>query len=86
MIVFLWGMLTMACLVIGLFFFKFWRTSRDRFFLFFALAFWVFALNWLALAASHPSDENRYLFYAVRFPTFLLLVIAILDKNRRAKS
>jgi hypothetical protein len=85
MILFLWGALAMACAVIGLFFFKFWKTSQDRFFLFFALAFWSFALNWIVLAAAHPSNENRHLFYVVRFPTFVLIIIAILDKNRRAK-
>jgi len=83
MMLFMHGALTMACLVSGLFFFKFWRSSRDRFFLFFALAFGLFAVNWIALAAGHPSDENRHFFYLTRLPTFLLITLAIIDKNRR---
>lgn len=84
MMLFLWGALTMACLVTSLFFLRFWKTSRDRFFLFFAAAFGLFALNWIALAIAHPSAENRHLFYVVRLPTFLLIIVAIWDKNRQA--
>jgi len=83
MMLFLHGALTMACLVSGVFFFKFWKASEDRFFLLFALAFWFFALNWFGLAVGHPSDENRHFFYLARLPTFLLIAWAIIDKNRR---
>ena len=41
------GALVMACLVIGLCFLRFWKTSRDRFFLYFALAFWSQGAQWL---------------------------------------
>jgi hypothetical protein len=85
MMLFVWGALTMACFVTGLVLLKFWRMTRDRFFLLFALAFWLFALNWIVLALAHPSDENRHWLYVVRLPTFLLIVLAILDKNRRAE-
>lgn len=33
------------CCVAGLFFLRFWRRSRDRFFAFFAAAFWLMALQ-----------------------------------------
>jgi len=35
------------------------------------------------LAVGHPSVENRHLFYLARLPTFLLIVLAVVDKNRR---
>lgn len=33
------GAIALASLLVGLFFFRFWRQTRDRFFLYFALAF-----------------------------------------------
>ena len=39
------GGIALACVVAGLFFWRFWRTSRDRFFLLFAISFWVEAAN-----------------------------------------
>ena len=51
------GSLVACCSVAGLFFFRFWHSTGDRLFLFFAASFWVFSLNWLGLAllADHPS-------------------------------
>lgn len=86
MIPFLWGATTLGCWVIGLFFLRFWRTTRDRLFAFFAAAFWVMSLNWLALVALAPAQESRHLVYVVRVVAFLILIVGILDKNRRAHS
>ena len=83
MITFLYGMCAMACLVIGLFFLRYWRLSRDRLFLYFWASFWAFALNWIGLAVVNPSDETRHWFYAVRLVAFVLIIIGIVDKNRR---
>ncbi len=80
---FLWGMLAMACIVAGLFFLRFYGTTRERLFLVFAVAFWVFALNWIGLAALNPSSESRHYLYLVRLAAFVLLCAGIVDKNRR---
>lgn len=69
----------------GLCFLRFWRDTADRLFLYFALAFWLMAGSWLALAASTPSDESRPYIYAVRLLAFLLIVIAIIDKSRQTE-
>lgn len=80
---FLWGASAMGALVIGLFFLRFWTTTRDRLFALFALAFTVLALNWALLALHVPSDEARHYVYAVRLVAFALIAVAIVDKNRR---
>ncbi len=81
--VMLLGAIAMACLVAGMFFVRFWQQSRDRFFLLFASSFLLEAANRAALALSpHPSD-GAPVFYGIRFVAFLLILIAIADKNRR---
>jgi Family of unknown function (DUF5985) len=82
---FLWGALTMAGLVAGLFFFRFWRLSRDRLFLLMGIAFWVLALNWLGLAVLPRIDESRHYVYLLRLLAFLLIIAGIVDKNRSAR-
>jgi hypothetical protein len=80
---FIWGALTMACAVVGFFFLRFWRESRDRFFLLFAAAFWALGLNWLGLVALPYDVETRHYVYFFRLAAFVLILVAIVDKNRR---
>ena len=76
------GAIAMASLVAAMFFLRFWQRSRDRFFLLFAASFFLEALNRAALALSdHPSD-GAPVFYGVRFLAFVLILLAIADKNR----
>jgi uncharacterized membrane protein HdeD (DUF308 family) len=77
------GANAMASLVAGLFFLRFWRDTRDRFFLFFATAFGVEGVNRIALGLTDVSQENEPYFYLVRLFSFLLILAAIVDKNRK---
>jgi len=86
MIQFIYGAIMMACVSCGLFFFKFWRTSRDRLFLSFALAFWILALERVALAIGYPQTESAYYIYTIRLVAFALIAAAIVDKNRNRPS
>ena len=79
---FILGNVVMASSVAGLFFLRFYRRTSDRLFLMFAVAFWILGSNWLALAFTE-TDEVRTALYFVRTLAFLLIIIAILDKNRR---
>jgi Family of unknown function (DUF5985) len=79
---FIWGASAMACWVIGLIFFRSWRLTDDRFFALFGAAFWILALHWAALGIVAAADETRHFFYAVRLLGFLLVLVAIVDKNR----
>ncbi len=73
----------MASLVVGLFFLRFWRDTRDRFFLFFATAFAVEGINRVVLALTEVSEDTEPYFYLIRLFSFLLIFAAIVDKNRK---
>lgn len=79
---FILGMLVMAAIVIGLHFLRFWRRTNDRLFLFFAVAFWLMGLNYLLLAFADRDEPNTAL-YAVRLLAFSLIIVGIVDKNRK---
>ena len=76
----------MACWIAGLFFLRFWRQSRDRLFLLFSVAFWILTLNWVTLAVLNPGVESRHYVVAIRLVAFLLILGAIIDKNRRSRA
>jgi len=77
------GANAMASLVVGLFFLRFWRDTRDRFFFFFATAFVVEGLNRVVLGLTNVPEETAPYFYLVRLFAFLLILAAIVDKNRK---
>jgi uncharacterized membrane protein HdeD (DUF308 family) len=76
------GAIAMACFTTSLFFVRFWKTTRDRFFLFFALSFGIDGIGRIVIALSHYSDEQEPLFYLIRLFSFVLIIWAIADKNR----
>ena len=57
------GAIAMASLVAALFFLRFWKNTRDRFFLFFAVAFFAEALNRAVLGLTAVSKEQEPFFY-----------------------
>jgi hypothetical protein len=66
--------------VATVFFGRFWRQTRDRFFGLFAAAFALFAANRIALMAT--DREHDAWIYVFRLAAFLLIIAAIVDKNR----
>ncbi len=76
------GAIVMGYTVAGLFFIRFWRQTRDRLFLIFSISFWLLGVQRLALALSSGLVESDTGFYLVRLFAFLLILLAILDKNR----
>lgn len=77
------GALAALAFVIGLFFWRYWSTSRDRLFIYFAAAFWLMGANWVAVSVVQPATEARPYLYMIRLAAFLLIAIAIIDRNRR---
>jgi hypothetical protein len=77
------GAIVMGYAVCGLFFLRFWRRTGDRLFLVFALAFWMLGLQRLAFAFTEPVEESRTGFYLIRLFAFLLILWAIVEKNKR---
>ena len=82
---FMWGAIVMACAAAGLFFLRFWRKTRDRLFAIFALAFWILGVHWFVLASTNR-DEVHVALYAIRLLAFLLILFAIVDKNRATRA
>jgi len=84
LVYFLRGALALGAAVAGLVFFRFWKRTRDRFFVFFALAFWLLSINWLALGLLAFPTETRHQVFVLRLVAFVLIIVAVVDKNRRA--
>jgi hypothetical protein len=70
--------------VAALSFARFWRISGDRFFAFFACAFALFAVNRIVLLT--VNQEDRAWVYVIRLVAFVLILGAIVDKNRPRRS
>lgn len=78
------GGLMMACLTIGFFFLKFWQKTRDSLFMMFSFSFFIMALERLILGyLGNPNvNEVSPLIYLIRLVAFVLILIAIIQKNR----
>jgi len=76
------GAVAMASLIASLFFLRFWRHTRDSFFILFATAFALDAATRFVLGLIPISDEAEPLFFVARLVTFGLIILAIVQKNR----
>jgi len=76
------GAIAMASVTAALFFLRFWRTTRDRFFLFFAIAFFSEGIVRCFLGLANQPSESEPLFYVGRLFAFSVILFAIADKNR----
>lgn len=83
---FLFGVLSALALTVSLFFVRYWKSAGDRFFLFFAVAFVALAANWALMVGRDARDEYAPYFYLLRLLAFLLILAAIVDKNRRSSA
>ena len=81
---FLSGLVVALALVVAMVFTRFWRQSRDRLFAFFAGSFFLLGVNYALLTFNPRDSEIRPYLYVVRLIAFLLLIVGILDKNRKS--
>jgi uncharacterized membrane protein HdeD (DUF308 family) len=70
--------------VAGLFFLRFWRETADRLFGIFALAFWLLGVQRMLLVLDLDPTEGHVWVYLLRLVAFVLILLAIIDKNRSA--
>ena len=78
---FLIGIIATLSLTAGIFFLKFWRETRDSFFLAFAASFIIEGLNRVTfLFVARPNEGNPAI-YLIRLMASLLILFAILRKN-----
>ena len=76
------GAIAAASIAAGLFFFRFWRTTRDRFFLLFALSFWIEGVNRVVLYELTGLDDDAPVYFLIRLLAYGLILVAVIDKNR----
>lgn len=78
------GAIAMGLLAIAAFFLRFWRDQNDRIFLGFSIAFAVLAIHKAAFGFSlFTVDSSKATLYVPRFFAYLLIILAILDRNLR---
>ncbi|GAB3387842.1 DUF5985 family protein [Massilia agri] len=76
-----YGAISMASVTIALFFLRFWRNTGDRFFLYFALSFFIEGVHRIYSAALNEAGEDSPLHYLIRLLAYGLILWAILEKN-----
>jgi uncharacterized membrane protein HdeD (DUF308 family) len=79
---FLLGVIVTASLTAAAFFFKFWRQTRDLLFLGFGAAFMIEGVNRISFLFIEAPNEGDPLIYTVRLFSYLLILAAIVHKNR----
>jgi hypothetical protein len=79
----MFGAIAALAFIAGLFFLRFAVIQRDRFFVWFALAFWLLGSSWgVHVFSGGPGESGAYV-YLLRAAGYLLIIFAIVDKNRR---
>lgn len=78
------GCLAGGYAVAALFFARFWSRTRDRLFAMFAIAFWLLAIQRVATVVTANWLEHPTWLYMLRLAAFLLILTAIIDKNRKS--
>jgi hypothetical protein len=76
------GAMMMGDLVVGAFFLRYWKVTGDRFFVFFACSFALAALTRALLASYLVNSESEPRIYAIRLLSYVVIIAAIIDKNR----
>lgn len=79
---FLSGAIFTECIIIALFFLQYQSKTRDIFFGYFALSFALLAAERIVWSIMGMTSEFRPMVYLFRLATFLVIIIAILKKNR----
>lgn len=78
------GAIATCCLIIGLFFLRFWKTTGDRFFLFFAVSFLIECADRLLLYFFFDLREASPIYYVIRLVAYTFIILAIVEKNRHS--
>jgi uncharacterized protein DUF5985 len=79
---FLFGMLVMGCGIASVFFAKFWSTTRERLFLYLALAFALLGAERVAALVALVTPFETVWLYVLRLAAFLVIIVGLVEKNR----
>jgi len=80
------GALMVCCLIAGLFFYKFWKKTNDKLFKLFSFSFFLLSFERLVLGYLGSRNEPSSLVYLIRLFAFVLIIYAIVDKNRSSSA
>ncbi len=81
LVTFLLGAISMASFTASLFFFRFWRETRDFVFLAFAVFFVIEGIDRVATLSIARPNEGNPLLYLARLVGLAFILTAILIKN-----
>jgi hypothetical protein len=76
------GCIFFGFMIIAGHFCKFWRSTRDRFFLLFAIAFFLLGVEKFCVALFIGAETLSYI-YIIRLVASCFIIAAIVDKNRK---
>jgi hypothetical protein len=77
------GAIAVAAFAAGLFFLRYWRSSKDPFFLYLMASFWLQAISYLIVGLTRSWNEATSAQYVVRVLAYGLILLAIWTKNQR---
>ena len=83
MLNFIHGGIFVSSLAIGAFFVRFWKTTKDKLFFFFACSFFILAFERYLMASEAFATESTPLIYICRLCAFSLIILAVVERNRR---
>jgi uncharacterized membrane protein HdeD (DUF308 family) len=78
---FIQGAAMLGSFAIAAFFVRYWRQTAERLFAVFAVAFALFGISRVVLAALDVDSEARTWVYLLRALAFVAIIGAIIDKN-----
>jgi hypothetical protein len=76
------GILVAGYAVASLLFLRFWKRTRDRLFAYFSAAFLILAVQRVASVLALQWTENSTWVYLLRLGGYVLILLAIVEKNR----
>jgi hypothetical protein len=80
---FMSGLIFMGYIVGSLFFLRFYHQTKDRLFMLFSLSFGLLALQRISFLLIGDNDEASPVVLSLRLLAFLVIIAAIVDKNRK---
>lgn len=75
------GAIVLAAALVALHFLRFWKSTRDGFFLYFALSFAIQAGQWLHSGVYTGTSDYSPVYYLARLLAYGLIAYAILRRN-----
>lgn len=75
------GAILLNAWAIAVFFIRFWKKTHDRLFAWFAACFILLGIERISIMCF--PQEIHFRVYLIRLAAFLMIIFAILDKNRK---